>query len=253
MLGVVPALVVASVIGLARLLGGSSAGSADAAVTVGSTTSARPTPTVLTPPATPTLAPADRQRERSKGARTVTLPQPEGECRPDDVLITPSLPEPHAYGPVEVVLSLTTLKSSACTFDVDAQSVFLTISSGDQVLWSSQDCPEDIPSRTVVPRRLHAARVSLTWDGKESDASCSKYGAWVLEGDYVASAVARGSVTPIDVGFRMLPGVAVHPTITRAPTGTPSPSASPTGKPTGRAEPTGGPEPTHTPRSHPSR
>jgi hypothetical protein len=231
-LGIVPALAVALVVGLAHLLGGSSGGNgaADTAVTVRAGTTTSPTPSgSVTPTTGPTTA---RGQHASRNRRA--LPQPDGACRPSDVVITPSLPSPHAYGPVTVVLELTSRQSEACTFDVDAESVFLTISSGAEVLWSSQDCPATIPTRTVVPRREHAARVRLTWDGKKSDADCSKYGSWVVKGDYVASAVARGSVAPVEVGFRMLPGLVVRPTITVTPTPTPTPTAThtPTHSPT---------------------
>lgn len=254
-LGVVPGVLVASVVGLAQVLGGSSGDSPDVAVTVGSGTSASVTPTgtSATPSPAPTPATVGRYAGRSRDQGRKALPRPDGECRPDDVLVTPSLPDPRAYGPVTVVLELTTQRSPACTFDVDPQSVFVTISSGDQVLWSSQDCPAAIPTRTVVPRRDRAARVRLTWDGKESDPVCSKYGSWVAEGDYVASAVARGSVTPVDVAFKMLPGVAVQPTNTESatPTQGAEPSPSPTGKPS--PSPTGKSSPAPSGKPGPSR
>ncbi|MDX6326034.1 MAG: hypothetical protein QOK15_2388 [Nocardioidaceae bacterium] len=251
-LGVAPAVAVGSVVGLAHVLGGSSDGSADTAVTVRSATSVQPaaSSTGLTPSAAPTPTPGTRGAGRRPGdGNRAGLPQPDGACRPDDVLITPSLPSPHAYGPVKVVLELTTQSSVACTFDVDPQSVFLTISSGDQVLWSSQECPATIPARTVVPRREHAARVRLLWDGKESDSACSKYGSWVPEGDYVASAAARGSVTPIDVGFHLLPGIAVHPTFTVTATPTPTPTTSPSGRPSNKSSS----RPSSSPSSSPGR
>lgn len=224
----VPALLVGSVVGIAHLLG--SRTGTDAAVRVGSgaardTGTAEPTPTSAGAKPSPTLSATSGPTTKSPRG----LPQPDGPCRPDDVLVTPRLPDPHAGAPVSVVLLLTTLESDACTFDVDSQSVFLTVSAEDGPMWSSQQCPTAIPTTTVVPRRERAARVLVTWHGRESDPTCSEYSPWVLAGEYVASAVARGSVSPIDVGFVLLP--AERPTVTITPT----PTATPTeGSDTGR-------------------
>jgi hypothetical protein len=216
-----PALLVGSVVGIALLLGSSSG--RDAAVRVGSgatreTRTGEPAPTGRGAERSPTASATSRPAEKSPPG----LPQPDGPCRPDDVLVTPRLPDPHAGEPVSIVLLLTTQESDACTFEVDAESVFLTVSAADGPVWSTQQCPTAVPGTTVVPRRERAARVVLTWHGRESDATCSDYSPWVLEGEYVASAVARGSVSPIDVGFLLLPAERPTVTITPTPTATPT-------------------------------
>ena len=179
-----------------------------------------PTVTEVAPTAAPTT------RAKHKPSKRKPLAQPDGPCAPEDVLITPRLPDPHAGAPVTIVLLLTTQKSEACTFEVDPESVFLTVSADDGPIWSSQDCPSAIPTTSVVARRERAARVVVTWHGRESDPTCARSTPWVLAGEYVASAVARGSVSPIDVGFVLLPAERATVTITPTPTETPKGGAS---------------------------
>jgi hypothetical protein len=195
---------VAGVVALAgRLAGGDGEG----------TEAATPTSGQAAPAAEPEGA-ADQEkrrdrkkdRDRERGAGADRLPQPTGPCADADVRITPNVVRAYTNQPVLVDLEVTTAESPACTWRVDADSVFLTITSEQTVLWSSQLCPAAIPTVEVTPRRTEADTVRVRWEGQESDATCSDAGPWVDAGAYTATAVARGSDTPIDVGFVLSPG-----------------------------------------------
>lgn len=148
---------------------------------------------------------------KTKAAAEPALPQPTGPCADSDVVVTPTVPDGHAGGPVKVLLELSTLRSAACTWQVDPESVFVTITNlpGTTTLWSSQHCPRALPTKTLVPRRETPARARFFWSGKESQAGCTVATDWVFPGSYAVHAVARGSVNAVDTSFVL--GSAVVP------------------------------------------
>ena len=153
------------------------------------------------------------------------LARPDGPCEDGDVLVTPTITDAHAGDPVRIVLELTTVEADACFWEVSPETVFVNIDGEAGTLWSSQQCPAAVPTEQVVPRREKAAKVTMWWNGKESDEGCPSWGEWVLADSYTAVAAARGSVTPVATGFLL--GGAVRPTVTTTPTPTESPSESP--------------------------
>ncbi|GAA4814465.1 hypothetical protein ACFQ0K_06340 [Nocardioides caeni] len=124
---------------------------------------------------------------------TPRLAQPEGPCTPDDVVVTPSVAEGQAAGAdVTVQLSLQSLRSEACTWEVSGTSLVVRISqSGDQ-LWTTQQCRRAVPDQSVVVRRSVATVVPLTWDARESDQGCSGRTNWVMPGEFTIAAAALG-------------------------------------------------------------
>ena len=218
---VVLLVALALVFGVAQLLGrtGGDPGADTATPVVASPTG---TPRVEEPtPGTSAAEEREALGKRLAGKRRDRLPRPEGPCDDSDVVVTPSITEAHAGAAVDIVLKLTTVEAKACRWQVSARSIFLTITSEDGVIWSSQECPGAIPEEAVVPRRKRAAEVTVVWNGRESDADCTRAPPWVLSGSYSASAVARGSVTPVESEFVL--GPAVQPTVTKPATPTPSP------------------------------
>jgi hypothetical protein len=219
------------VFGISRLLGGGgSSPGAESASPVVSSPRATPTPAVTpSPSASPTKGAEGKKKRKPK------LAVPSGPCADSDVLVTPRITDAHAGGDVKVVLELTTSEADACTWEVSPESVFLSITDEDGPVWSTQDCPAAVPVQAVVPRREHADKVKLFWPGKESDDQCSPSSPWVLQGVYTATAIARGSVNPVEVGFLL--GDPVRPTRTATPTPTPTPTdaaddgATPTAEP----------------------
>ena len=213
------------VFGIAQLLGGTSGDSGESAAPVASSPSATPTGP------TPTRRPEVEKPKSTKQPKKPRLPRPDGPCADSDVVITPTITNAHVNQPIKVVLWLTTQESEACTWEVTPESVFLTIGSEDGTLWSSQQCPEVVPTEAVVPRREKADKVILWWNGRESDPACTRYTPYVWFGSYTVTAVARGSVDPVEADFVLED--AVRPTVTVTPTPTETATPGP-GEPEGR-------------------
>ena len=219
----------ALVFGIARLLDHTAgdSGTGQAATVAGS-----PTATPRQHKKKPDKVKDEDQAEETKGGdkKKDALAKPDGPCDDADVVVTPTIEDAHAGSPVKIVLELTTIESDACYWEVSPESVFVNIDS-DEVgtLWSSQQCPDVVPTESVVPRREKAAKVALWWTPKESDEGCTASTDWLLAGDYTAVAAARGSVTPVPTGFVL--GSAVAPTVTTTPTPTPSPTDQPSRSP----------------------
>lgn len=130
----------------------------------------------------------------SKGATAKpTLAQPDGPCEASDIVVTPSVAKgAEAGGDVTLTLSLQTLESEACTWEVSRSTVTTKISDGSREVWTTQQCPRAVPTQSVVVRRSVATLVELTWNAKESAANCSRRTDWVMPGDYTIEAAALG-------------------------------------------------------------
>lgn len=232
------AVALALVFGIGKLVGATGSddsGSALEASTTGSAQEAAAEPSVTMGP----VAPTKRLRPKAK----VPLAMPNGECREDEITVVPSVPQAWAGGPIVVQLKLQGTQP-ACTFEASAESVVVKIASGDDRIWSSQDCPRSVEKTSVVVRSGAPVEVPVTWNGRRSDADCAKLD-WALPGFYHVYAAVLGSA-PSDVQFEVTRGPAVVKT--RTPKPKPTPSSSTTPKPTESPKPTTQTKPSRSPR-----
>lgn len=220
-LGTALALVVA----IASLLGafGDADGGGDAggrARTAGTTTSQEP---ATTPSTTPTDPAAATGKKRGKGKKTSAPPlaEPTGECESSDVVATPVIETAEGGRDVPITINLRTRETAACTWTVSPETLTVTITSGSDFIWSSQQCPTSIAAQDVVVRQAVDAPVVVTWkDAKRSDETCSNLTEWARLGYYhVVAAALAGE--PTDVQFELVrPASAV---ITKTVTPKPKP------------------------------
>ncbi len=232
---VVLGVAVLLVFGIGKVLGGTGNDPADSDIKA-STTSAQqqdPEPSVSLGPVAPSKAPHQK-------AKPPLLP-PSGECQDDEVSVLPTVPQAWGLKPVVIQLALQSLQP-ACTFKVSPETLVVKITSGDDRIWSSQDCPKSIPVQDIVVRSGVATNVNVTWSGRRSDVGCPAQTDWAHGGFYHVYAAAMGS-TPTDVQFE----------VTRAPTSTVTKTAKP--KPSKSASPTTSAKPgaKSTPRAKPSQ
>lgn len=215
------------VFGIGKLLGagGTSDSAARPASAVGSTSAdAAPSGTATADATT------EARSSSGKPRAAVPLAMPTGPCLDSDVRVRPRLTEEaRAGGDVRLTLRLSTYESPACTWEVSADTVAVKLTSGDDRIWSSQDCPRAVPETAVVLRQRAPEHVDVTWSGRRSDADCSNLAGWAEPGYYHVAAAALGS-EPESQQFQLLGPATI--VITQTPT--PTPEADPKQPRTGR-------------------
>lgn len=163
--------------------------------------------TSAAPTATATVF-SERAEARHEGRRTSrkpkapALPEPQGTCADEDVVARPDVEDAVAGRPVTIVLTLFTRLAEACTWELSRESFTWKITSGDDEIWTSRECPRAIPTRELVVRRDSETRTRLVWGGKRSDAECSRLTEWALAGYYHVT-VAPLAGEPRDVQFEL--------------------------------------------------
>lgn len=210
------------VAGLARILGGSSDGSdpsGDTATTAGVTTS----PSEVT-----STQPVKKKRRKLRTPTEPPLAEPTGPCVSSDIVVTPVVAEAQGGLDVPITLNLRTLQTPACTWTVSPETLTVSITSGDDPIWSSRECPVSIAPQDVVVRQAVDAPIGLTWDARRSDEDCTDQRDWAELGYYHVEAAALGG-EPTEIQFELIrPASAV---ITKTVTPKPEPT---TGKNKGR-------------------
>lgn len=210
-------LAFALVFGIGRLLDGGPGGSdGPSAQPASGMVSDRSLPATLsTADASPKRASVRGRNAEPRRTRT-PLATPSGPCADADVRAVPVLVDTaRAGGEVGFTLELTTFDSPACTWQVAPGSLAVRITSGDDRIWSSQDCPGAVPEQQVVLRDKTVATVRVTWSGRRSDSGCTRTTQWAEPGYYHLSAAALGS-EPADLQFELRSPAPV--TITPTPT-----------------------------------
>jgi hypothetical protein len=188
-------------VGIARLLSGSSDGSAGegraaqaAADANGSAGDPDGTAGVSGPPPVRDSARTgkhDRPRKQ-KASHEPVLAVPDGTCADEDIAVSPKVEDPVAGRPVTIVLQLRTLHDAACTWEVSRHSVTVAITHGKKDVWSSRQCRRAVPTKEVVVRQAVTTDVGLVWDARYSDERCSRLTEWAMPGSYEVSASALG-------------------------------------------------------------
>jgi len=193
------------VVGVARLLGGSSDASSgpDQAAKVADTADTADTPDPTVTPST--NGPVDTGTKHHHGGRAADDPvtrvaMPSGPCTADDVAITPSVPKPIAGGDIAIVLDISTLNTPACTWTLSRRTLAMKITSGNDVIWTTMDCGRTIERQDLVLRQSDPTRVKVTWNARRSEPGCPVQTKWALPGTYHVHVAALAG-PPQDVAF----------------------------------------------------
>ncbi|MFC5494478.1 hypothetical protein [Nocardioides caricicola] len=236
------------VFGIARLLGnGSDAADDGAAQLTADTTTTSASPSAE---ASATAGETGKPGKGGKNGRkttspdpTPTLAAPTGTCSGADVAVTPQAKNAVGGRPVLIVLQLRTMVSEACTWRVGPDALAVSITSGDDDIWSSRECRKAIPVREVVVRKAVTTNVGVTWSAKRSDETCSRFTDFAMPGWYHVTAAALGG-EPSDLQFELVKPTpatitrTITPSATASATGRPiTPSGKPSNKPSGAVEP----------------
>jgi len=196
-------VVVGLLVGLVQLVSLAAGGSPepDRAVQVVAEPSASETPgtDVTEPEAEPTEGKKKKDRDRDRGP---VLASPEGPCTDRDIAVTPTAAETVAGGPVTFVLELRTIVTPACTWEASPESLTVKITSGDDDIWFSNQCPRAIPREDVVIRNNVSTEVEVTWSARRSDDECSRLTTWAMPGWYYVEAAALAG-EPSDLQFQL--------------------------------------------------
>lgn len=210
------------VFGIAQLLGGTSGTSDDdAARVVGAdqnpSRTPAPQPTADAEPTTRSGKDRGGRKNRKPEKTKTPLAVPTGPCRNEEVLVEPKLRQPaHAGSVVHFRFKLTTTGNPACTWTVSPETLVVKITSGDDRIWSSQDCPDTVPQTDVVVRKDVPAKVDMGWAARRSDSGCTPQRGWAQVGFYHVTAAAYGA-EPDDVQFELASPVAPTKTVQPKP------------------------------------
>lgn len=223
------------VFGLARVLGNGSDGSSDDAARL---SAEHPSSSAATDDVATTATSPAKPRTKTHKPTKAPLAQPTGPCTTERLTIEPVVDRVTGGSPIKIPFRLRT-DEPACTFMFSPSSVVVKVVSGDDLIWTSQQCPK-LPNKDLVVRSAKPARVTMTWNGRRSNEDCDISSArWAEAGWYHVNAAALGG-EPSDQQFRI-----VNPTqrtVTRAP--------KPDQKDQGGSRPTD--RPTHQPTDEPA-
>jgi hypothetical protein len=210
------------VFGIARVLGGGSDGKSGTGDTAEQAAGSQ-TPT-LTKPTTTTPKPTKATKKKR------VLAEPDGPCDPADIKVEALVVREANDGEIRIPLALTGT-DTACTWTVSSRTMVVKIISGDDRIWSSQQCPR-LPQQEVVVRSALATKVVLVWNGRRSDQDCNSPSAgFALPGSYHVIAAALGG-EPTDVQF-----VLTRPPTERVTVPPKAKQKSKTASPSGASEP----------------
>jgi hypothetical protein len=137
--------------------------------------------------------PADDKKKEEPEPEPEPLAEPTGDCAPTEVGMSIDVSDTSVGEATTATLVLTSRATPACTLAITPVSLVLRITSGDVVVWSSDDCPDMLPARQVVVRADPATEYRFEWDGKGSVEGCSPAGPSASPGGYWVEAALVGA------------------------------------------------------------
>ncbi len=98
-----------------------------------------------------------------------------------------------------VRLSLSTVGSTSCRIEIDAELLLVQVSTGGSPVWSTEQCPGAVPEQTVVLRPGWTSALDVVWPGIYGDRGCTGTTKVASPGAYaVEAAVYEGEPSRAD-------------------------------------------------------
>jgi hypothetical protein len=157
-----------------------------------------------------------KSKKNAANEPTTTLPTapplavPDGMCADDDIAATPTVLNAVAGRSATIVINLRTITTAACTWQVSAETLALRISVGDDEVWASRECADQVPERSVVVRQAVTSTYELRWNTRRSETGCPKNTEYAAAGDYRVTVAAYGA-EPADLVFDLAAPTAPEP------------------------------------------
>jgi hypothetical protein len=194
-IGTALALTVGLGMTLSRFSDGSGGGADQAVQTAGNQAPSTTTPTSG-------AVEKDKVKKKRKKKQKVKLPEPSGPCLASDIVATPIIKDAVAGRPVTLRFRIVTRMSLACTWQASSSTLTMKITSGKDLIWTSQQCSKAVPTKDLVLRRSKASWLSMTWSARRSDDECPRATDWALPGWYHISVAPLGG-EPENVQFKL--------------------------------------------------
>jgi len=161
-----------------------------------------------TPPSSPAAVHDRRPRvEPTAGVRLVSahFDAAESGCEAAAVRVVPEVRAPALVGePVQLHLRVTTTSERSCTLDLDAASLLVAITAGEEPVWSSSRCPSAMPSSSLVVRPHWSSVVEVVWSGHLGRVGCDTTAPAAPAGFYtVQAALVEGEPGTTDFELEM--------------------------------------------------
>ncbi|WBQ06127.1 hypothetical protein [Kribbella sp. CA-293567] len=188
-------VVLALVIILVRVIGGGGDPKNSAATDPGQNPAGGPT---VAPTSTPTpgrTAGSGRTTKTSEPTKTPESPATpkDVKCSGDDVSIdvVPVSRTLASGNSLNLVIQLSAVRDE-CKAAVDPTELSLTITSGVDQIWSTEDCEKSIPRATLVLAKGKQSTATVAWNGRRSRPGCLPGQLQAKPGTYVVKAVYDG-------------------------------------------------------------
>lgn len=137
------------------------------------------------------MDPSTKPRTPSKTKRT-PLAQPTGTCSPTGVGIKIDVADSTPGEANTATLLLTSTDTPACTLAITPNNLVVRVTSGADVVWSSDDCPDLLRAQEVVVRADPPTAYQFHWDGRRSSPNCQPVDALPTAGGYWVQAALIG-------------------------------------------------------------
>lgn len=165
--------------------------------TTAPTTSAEPTtrpakrgPTTSTVPTTQSPGPKPTKPKSTKP--TSPLAEPTGVCDPADVDMVIDVSDVKAGRSNTATFLLTSTATPACTLSITSSTLAVNVTSGNDTVWSSDDCPDTLLAKQLVVRTDPPSSYEFTWTGHRSSDGCQLDASAVDPGGYWVEAALIG-------------------------------------------------------------
>jgi hypothetical protein len=170
-----------------------------------------PAPTPSADPTEATSGANGGKKRRKRQAEVVTPPpapeppDPVGACADSDVVATPVMAPSVAGRAVLITLSLRTVEAEACTWQLGREHLAYKITDDDgSDVWSSSQCPGQVPGDSVVVWRDFTSTYRLAWNGRSSSLDCPSSMEHVGPGEYGVQVAAIGGEPSEVVPFTLV-------------------------------------------------
>jgi hypothetical protein len=155
----------------------------------GSAASEGSSPSTGTEPGQTHPTKSDEQPKQDK----TPLAQPTGPCQPADVDIEIDVADSEPGEPNTATFLFTSTRSAACTLAITPDDMVVRITSGDDVVWSSDDCPDALRAKELVARADPPTAYEFRWSGHRSSENCQPVSTLPDPGGYWVEAALIGA------------------------------------------------------------